>query len=1020
MKNHLLRIKNYLLSKIRYILVLHLVLISAVGIRAQGTSVTGTVTSQEDGEPLPGVNVLIQGTSIGTVTDIQGNYSINVPEDGTLLFSFIGYSSQEVPVNGRSFVDIALVTDIQSLQEVVVVGYGTQKKVNLTGSVASIDGNEIIKSSMTNVTNALAGRLPGLTVVNGNGKPGQSSRLSIRGASTFGDNSALTVVDGIVRDFDQINPHEIETISILKDASATAVYGARAANGVILITTKRGSLGKPTFNYDMFVGIQEPTEYPRMMTAFEYAKTMNEGLKNQVKPLRFTDQELADFESGATRGPDYYEMTMGNHVAMQTQHNLSVSGGSEAIKYFSSLGYLDQDGMYDGINFKRYSIRSNVDAKVTSNLTVSLDIDASIRQNNGSGWSAESIFAEVIASSPVNPAYNPDGSLNYQASFPQEFTKTGYTKDKTNMGRATLALKQELPFIKGLSLSGRASFGKEYSNNKNYMVPIVSYHGSYEGLAAYWGGYRSKIGLRNSFSEYNSIQYSTNLNYHRAFGDHEVTGLVLFEQFDASGSGYNAFRTNFPASGLDQLFYGGELEKDATGSEFNDGRRSYVMRGNYTYKERYLFETSLRIDGSVAFPTTKKYGFFPAFSAGWRISEESFMKDNPTLSFIDQFKIRASYGEVGSDRNVYNGRVPTFQYLQGYRISGNLISGDNVLSGITPGILPNQNISWETAAITNIGFDGSLWKGKFQFELDLFHKRTSDILRTRNRSIPATLGASLPAENYAVVDNSGFEVSLTHNNYNGAFDFYVKANGGFSRSNVITLDEPANIPDYLLQTGRPLDFIVGYKAIGLFQTDEEVKSYIPQFNGGQKAGDVKYADINGDGKIDANDRAIISMDNYTPRITGGLTIGGSYRGFDFNVLFQGAAKVVMLYERSARNFFVNSAENNFAALLDYWTPENPEASYPRPWIGANLNNSLTSDLYLRDASYVRLRSVNVGYTLPKGLLDRVHAQNLRVYVSGTNLLKWDKGLLFDPEAENGAGSYYPQQRTYNLGLNLSF
>ncbi|HZK97150.1 MAG TPA: TonB-dependent receptor [Prolixibacteraceae bacterium] len=985
----------------------------------QAQKITGKVTDQT-GVSLPGVSIVVKGTSTGVVTDNNGNYSLsNIPENSTLQFSFVGMKSQEIAVGSKTTINVTLAEVTTAIDEVVAIGYGKQKKVTMTGSVATLNQKSLIEAAPTNITNALAGRLPGLIVVTGNGQPGQSSRLSIRGASTFGDNTALVVVDGIVRDFDQIDPNEIEAISILKDASATAVYGSRAANGVLLITTKRGSSGKPTFNYNGFTGMQQPTEYPRMMTAFEYAKTMNEALKNTGRPLRYTDQQLSDFESGATPGTDWYGLTMRKNLSMQTQHNINVNGGTDAIKYFASLGYLDQDGMYDLINFKRYSIRSNVDAKINPNLVISLDLDASIRQNNGSGWSPYQIFADMISAAPVDPAYNPDGSVNYSASDPQDEIKTGYTKNNTNLWRTTLSFKQELPFIKGLSLSGKGSFGKQYSNNKNYMEPVVSYHGSYSGSAAYWGGYNSKIGLRNSFSEYNTTQYSINLNFNRTFGEHEVTGLMLFEKFDATGSSFNAFRTNFPASGLDQLFFGGQLEKDATGSEFNDGRLSYVGRGNYTYKKRYLFEASFRIDGSVAFPTTKKYGFFPAFSAGWRISEESFVKNNPGLDFIDEFKMRASYGEVGSDRNVYSGTTPTFQYLQGYNMSGSLISGNNVLSSISPGILPNPNITWESAAITNIGFDGSFWKNKFQFEMDLFYKRTSNILLSRIRSIPATLGASLPAENYAVVDNRGIEVSLTHNNNIGAFKFFVKVNGGFSKNKVITLDEPANVPDYLLQTGRPLGFIQGYKSIGFFQTDAEVASYMKQFNGGQKAGDVKYADINGDGKVDSNDQTIISMDNSTPKITGGLNLGGSYHDFDFNVLFQGAAKVFLLYNRSARNFFVNSAENNFAALLDYWTPENPNAAYPRPWINSNSNNSLTSNLYLRDASYVRLKSVDIGYTLPKIFLDRIHVQKIRVYVSGTNLLKLDKGLIFDPETENGEGSYYPQQRTYNIGINLT-
>ncbi len=986
--------------------------------------IQGRITDR-DGNPLPGVSVALSGTSTGTTSDNDGRFSLTIPEirDAVLEISSIGFVSQKITLQQQTDITIVLEPDISGMDDIVVVGYGTQKKTDLTGSVASVDGKEVVKSSATNITNSLAGRLPGITAVNGNGKPGSGSQITIRGVSTFGDNSALIVVDGIVRSFDQIDPNEIESISILKDASATAVYGSRAANGVILVTTKRGKSGKPTISYNGFAGIQNPTIYPKLMSGPEYAQTKNIARQNMGLPPAYTDEEMQDILQGRVQEQDWYDLTL-NKRAFQTQQNISVNGGTDAIKYFMSAGYMHQDGLYDNLNYKRYTVRSNVDARINKNFNVSLDIDASRRDNNGSGYSPEAIFSDIMAAYPYDRLYNPDGTVFYtREQHPVEEIKTGYQRGRSDIFQATISARHELPFIEGLYLLGRASFGQDAYTSKIYQVPILMNRQDDDGntLEIYpYGGWNGKTALTEQYSDYNTTTLNLSLNYKREFGDHEVGGIVLVEQFDARSKNFSGFRTNFPANGLDELLYGGQVQKDANGSSFTDGRRSFVGRLQYAYKDRYLLEGSFRSDGSVAFPTSNKYGNFPAISAGWKLSEESFFRNSEGLDFIDNLKLRASYGLVGNDRNVYSGRVPTFQYQQVYNLSSTIISGSNAYASITPGVLPNPNVTWESAAIANVGLDGSMWSRLFSFELDFFYKRTSNILLSRIRSVPGTIGAQLPAENYAKVDNKGFEVALIHQNNINSLNYFVKANLGFAQSKVVLLDEPANIPDYLLQTGRPLNFIVGYKALGFFQTDEEVTDYYPQFNGGQKAGDVKYADINGDKVIDANDRTIISMDNNIPKLLGGLSFGGSYKGFDLNVLFQGATRMKkMMYGRS-RTFFNGGSHNNFRDLLDYWTPENRDAKYPRPWENQHPNNSQESSLYLRDASYLRLRSIDLGYTLPKHISQKVGAQLLRVYFSGTNIFIFDKMKMFDPEIENTDGAYYPQQRTLNLGINLSF
>lgn len=991
---------------------------------APPVEIKGAVTDK-DGNPLQGVSVSVVGQTGGTTTDADGKFTLSIPngQNAVLEFTSVGFVSKKINVGAQTSISIILEADITGLDDIVVVGYGTQKKTDLTGSVASVDGEDIVKSSATNVTNALAGRLPGITAVNGNGKPGTGSQITIRGISTFGDNSALIVVDGIVRSFDQIDPNEIESISILKDASATAVYGSRAANGVILVTTKRGRTGKPTISYNGFAGIQNPTAYPKLMTGLEYATTKNVARQNMGLQPAFTEEEMADIRQGTKPEIDWYDLTL-NKSAFQTQQNVSVTGGTDMVKYFMAAGYLNQNGLYDNLNYKRYSIRSNVDASINKNFTVSVDLDASRRNSNGSSYSPEAIFSDIMAAYPFDRTYNPDGTIFYtREQHPVEEIKTGYQKNVTDVLQATLTLKHELPFIKGLSVSGRASFGKEGFTSKFYQVPILMNRQDADGntLEIYpFGGWNGKTALTESYSDYNTTTLNASLNYKASFGEHDVKAIALFEQFDAKSKNFYGFRTNFPANGLDELLYGGQVQKDANGSSFNDGRRSFVARVDYAFKNRYLLEGSFRSDGSVAFPASKKYGFFPAVSAGWKISQEDFFRNNSNLDFFDNLKLRASYGLVGNDRNVYSGRVPTFQYQQVYNLSSTIISGSNAYASVRPGILPNPAVTWESASILDIGLDGSFWNRLLQFEIDYFYKRTSNILLSRIRSIPGTIGATLPAENYAKVDNRGIEVSLSHQNNIGALNYFVKANASFAKSKVILLDEPANIPDYLLQTGRPLGFIVGYQALGFFQSDEEVQNYLPQFNGGQKAGDVKYADINGDKKIDANDRTIISMDNSTPKILGGLSFGGSYKGFDLAVLFQGATKMKKLLNGRSKTFFNGGSHNNFADLLDYWTPENRDAKYPRPWENQHPNNSLESSLYLRDASYIRLKSIDLGYTFSKAASEKIGARLIRVYFSGTNIFLFDKMKMFDPEIENTDGAYYPQQRTLNLGINLTF
>ncbi len=1014
----------------RLLLVLMMLPWFAGNLAAQpGNRVVGTV-KDVSGESLIGVNVLEKGTTNGAITDLNGHFQLTTGKDATLIFSFVGYKELQIKVTG-STLNVVMHEDTEMLDEVVVVGYGTQKRANLTGAVATMNNKDIAATPVSSISNALAGMLPGLVATSSSGKPGADASISIRGKSTWGNNSVLTVVDGVVREFNSLDPNEVESITILKDASAGAIYGARAANGVILITTKRGTSGKPQFSYNGRVGMQQPTRFPELMNAYEYAQSNNAGRINMgQKPddpafgsMFFTDEQMAAFKSGAV-GTDWYAETMKNS-SLQQAHNISVTGGTDAVKYFFSLGYTNQEGMFDGISFDRYNFRSNVDASITKYLTLSVNVDASLSQSNGKDWAENTIFSHVIMQRPILTAYNPVNGLpiNTTGEHPiEEINSKGYSKYTKNNFYGTLSAKQELPFItKGLSVSGRVSYRKFYDFKKVFSVPYKMYdfdaNNEIIGTKVVAPG-GMKTELTENFTQTQEITYNLSLNYERQFKKHFVSALLLTEGYTSNGDKLEAYRTNFSSTVIDQLFAGGSSEINNTGSGSENARLGYVGRINYNYAERYLLEVSARYDGSENFPPGNRFGFFPAFSVGWRLSEEAFWK-RMNLSMVDQLKFRASYGLVGNDR------VSAFQYLDKYSYTtadnakGAIFDGEHQQS-IIYGKYPNYDITWEKAKILNLGLDVALWDGMLGIEFDYFNKRTTDILRSRVRSIPGTFGRTLPDENYAEVDTRGFELVLSHYHRIGKFNYGVRGNVAYSDNKARILDEAANAANYERYIGRPLDFRTGLVALGLFQSAEEIANAPIQYNDKSvSVGDIRYADLNGDGVVNDYDKTILSYNSGTPKLTFGLNLTANWAGFDFNALLQGAAKVDIMMTKDARNMFNNGGNSNsFAFMLDYWTPENIGAEFPRAYVGPNPNNNRDSSFWLKDTNYLRLKSMELGYTIPG--LAKSGIQRLRVYVSGYNLLTFSDFKHFDPEITTGNGAYYPQQRTFNLGATITF
>lgn len=1000
-----------------------------VSFQNQQRTLKGMVKNN-DGLPLPGATVAIKNTQIATSSNEQGEFTLSYSaQNAVLTVSLMGYNLQEIVLNGQQNLDVILTELVDDLDEVVVVGYGTQKKINLTGSVATVSGEEIAKTPTNNLSNAIGGRMPGVSSVNSDGRPGNGSSVRVRGLSTLNDNNPLVVVDGIVRSdgFGNIDPNEVENISVLKDASATAVYGARAANGVILVTTKRGKVGKPQLTYSGMVGLQEPTQYPTLMNGFQYGSIRNEAFFNQgydpSNPAQannfYTDEELEKFRQHST---NWYNETFKDN-SPQNQHNLTLQGGSESVRYFGSLGYLNQGGLYDNIGFKRYNIRSNIDASISKSLTVGLNLEARQELFEAPSWDASDIFHRVINVSPTRLAYHPSGrAANTTGSHPVEMIKnSGYRDQSYDIFQGTIFFTQKLDILTpGLALNGNFSYYKQHYLNKIFAMPYAMYDEDEDGNVTNEKMVGSKTSLTEGYDALSNITYNISLNYAREFNNHSISGMVLYEQYSGKGQNFTARKEDFISDIKDEFFASGPMNQSIDGSGYiNDARRSLVGRVNYAFAGKYLFEGTFRYDGSYRFPRENRFGFFPAVSAGWRISEEPFFKNNQSLDFINNLKLRVSKGLIGNDR------VNPYQFSETYLIvtgSGPIV-GDQAVPQVGYGVYPNFNITWEKQDNTNIGLEWGLWESMLNFEVDYFLRNTKDILWSKDRSVPGTFGRILPNENYAKVKSKGVEFTIGHQHKIGHWQYNLRLVGSYATNKVTQIDDPANALDFNKQLGRSIGYRPGYEAVGLFRSEEEADSWYggQQFGLQNLPGDIKYVDIDGDGVITIQDQKVIADFGNEPKIMYGINGSLSWKDIDMNFFFQGAAQRNIMLTGSGRVMFLNGgSSNNFSYLIDSWSSDNPNAKYPLAWVDSRSINNRDSNFWLRNAGYVRLKSLDIGYNFSGDWLEKIRINKMRVYVSGFNLFTISEIKELDPEAATGAGNYYPQQRNYNLGVTLSF
>lgn len=1007
---------------------------------AQTKTVTGSVTD-EKGESIPNVTVLVKGTKNGATTDANGNFSIKLANGiGTLLFHFVGYSDQEFVVSGQTNLKIQLKPDLKNLDEVVVVAYGTQKKSSLVASISTIKGKDIATQPVANISNALAGRASGILATQSTGEPGfDGSSIRIRGVATTGNSQPLTIVDGVPRDYSQLDPNSIETISILKDAAAVAPYGLGGANGVILITTKKGKIGKPTLTYNTYFGLQNPTVLTKFVNSYQFATLFNAAVQSSTPgaPPAYSasDLELYQNHSDPNGHPDHNvlgELTTRN--SPMTSNNLQLSGGSESVRYYAALGYLTQNGLWAPERFKRYNLTANIEADATKTTKVSVSMDGRVEQGDYPGVSAANIFYQAFRTPPNSPLTFTNGlpgAYIGRSAYGNIF-ESGYIKNSGFNMLSQLSIEQQLPFVKGLST--KVAFSYDYNPglppnyddaNRTFQrlwktpIPYYSYNATTKEITQAGNDGPAKPTYEEYFAQVQAFTYQAYLNYHNTFGKHDITGLLVVESRNIKLSNFGAMRTNFNVL-IPELSNGSSNSTDISnsGSSGETKQKSGIYKVAYGYDGKYLFEASGRYDGNYAFAPGHRLGFFPSFSAGWRLSEESFIKDN--FTWINNLKIKGSWGESGA--------LPdgAFQYLSSFTLGTNpsaVINGATT-QGVYESTQANPLITWERAKKTDIGIEGEFWNGGLNFEADYFHENRNNILIQPTVVAPFEYGIGLPQVNGGSMTNHGFELSLgTSQRINKDVNFSINGNITYARNKQIRVYETAatfNNPNRRI-SGRPLRTLFGYQSVGFFTADDldasgNLKSGIATQPWGKVSpGDIRYRDVNGDGKIDPNDIVPIGKDKF-PEIIYGLTPSITFKGFDLSALFQGAANGDFYNQVWA---FDNSSSAPINTL-DYWTITNQNATYPRITTQPTTNNTQFSSFWVIHGAYLRLKTATLGYTLPQNIMSRLHIQSVRFYLSGQNLATWTKIKNFDPEISSRNGQYYPQMRVVTAGANINF
>ncbi len=986
----------------------------------QPAPITGRVTNAK-GEPLVGVTVAYKGTPIVTSTDAAGRYSLpGTTEHKIIIVSTIGFKVQEVSINNRTKIDIQMVDLIGDLDDVVVVGFGKQKQASVIGSISSVNVKNL-KMPVGNLSTSLAGQMAGVVAAQRTGEPGASSDFWIRGVTTFGNgNRPLILVDGIERSLDLVDSEDLESISILKDATATAVYGVRGANGVVLITTKRGVKGKPIVTGRIESGLLTPTRLPKMANAQQFLDMYNDGYRDQFGTNFYSDADIQKYMNGTD--PDLYpNVNWMNEIfkksSMNARTNVNISGGSDNIRYYVSGTYYRENGIYNSektnkydpeIKWDRYNFRANVDMDLFKGNTVSINLanqfDVKNSPNSSAIWSTTFLTPPTVT--PIRFSTGEIAIPRDAGSNPYELlNQRGDVQRFTNNMQSLVSITQDFSDIvtKGLQYNVKLSWdASTVTTNTRSKIPLAysaskrDQNGNLELIPR--NTTQDYLTLGNSNTGERITYLETSVTYDREFNDtHRVGGLFLFNRRER----FN----NFPGSNLTLSF-----------PYRNVG---IAGRATYSYKDRYFTEFNFGYNGSENFAPDKRFGFFPSIALGYMISNEKFWE--PIKEVVNTLKFKGSYGQIGNDE--IRGR--RFAYNSEMAVSGSYafgVGGTNTLSGISVGYQGNPNVTWETSYKKNLGIEIEFFR-QLNFKLDYFDEDRKGIFIQRT-GVPNIVGLTVdPFVNMGILSNKGFEVSMEHNKNFGNVRFSSRGNFTYNRNNLVYNDTPPPMYEYLNTLGKPLYQQFGLVADGFFQSEEEILHSPPQRFGNVRVGDIKYVDINGDGQIDDNDRMAIGR-THVPEISYGAGFSIGWKNFDFSAFFQGAANVSFSMGGSAIYGFSGGGASTGGihedVALNRWTPENTNAKYPRISINPNLNNNRNSTLRTYDSDYLRLKNFEFGYNLSSDFLKRTFIGNCRIYIQGVNLFTFSKFKLWDPEIIESMGAQYPNVKTVSAGINVKF
>ena len=976
--------------------------------------VSGVVTDQ-NGNPLVGVTVAVKGTSEGTTTNTEGAFSLRATHGDVLSFTFIGFVSQEITYAGQPSIAVQLTESEVSMDEVVVVGYGTQKRVSMTSAVGEIKGDAIEGRPVSNMQQALQGQVSGLTVLDGGGTPGRSeATVRVRGVTTIGNNDPLVIVDGIEQPMANLNPNDVESISLLKDASSTAIYGSRAANGVLLVTTKRAKAGAVSVLYDGFYAIQSANNKPEHMGLEDYMRMQNTALTNVGSAPKYTEEQIQEYVTATDRYKFPLPNTWFDRMllnAPQINNSLAISGGSETFKGRLSFRHQDQKGIIKNTGSKIYDIRTNADFQVLKKIKIQTDVNYRYTTNSAPASQFNVFNIMLHASQWTVPRY-PDGTygLSPQGRSPLVENELGgfsHQAEDYIVGN----VKGEWEIVKNLRFSTQFGARINLFADKNYL-------NTYEIRDYYNPDIIRKTETLNSLTETRNMtrEYTLNslLNYSATFNDdHSLELLVGYSQISNNANNLNAFRQDFYNNDIQSIGAGADdATKDNGGGELDWGLRSFFGRANYAFRDKYLFEANSRYDGSSRFTGSNQYSFFPSFAAGWRLSEEPFW--NGIKDYVSEFKLRGSWGKTG------NQAVDLYSYFSTLQLLGYSFN-DLPAQAYAQLQMANEDITWETTTQTDVGLDAQLFGNKVTLGIDYYQKKTDGILLVL--PVPGTLGLQPAPQNAGRVDNKGWEFTGGYRNTFGEFGFAGSVNFNINKNTVVSLAGTGPYitgsntePMMITGEGYPINSFWGYQTDGFFQTVEEVENY-PTIANGVAPGDVKYLDLNEDGVINGDDMRYLAPS--FPKYTFGSSLNFTFKNFALNLLLQGAAKVSTrlsgaLAEMGNQEGFTHKIYTN-----NYWTPEHPDAEFPRP-TKYSLLNIESADRMLIDGSYLRLKNVQLQYDLPSTLLDGTFIRKVNVYVSGTNLLTFSKlnRWNLDPETPPGRANYYPQTALYTLGLKV--